>query len=109
MTSNGGRANRALGLPPRGQTDPEVGESWRAACKREVQNELFHDFRRTSALNLIRAGVPEHWAMRPTGHKTTEVFRRYAITSESDLRDGVSRLAAATPDQTVRPLRMATV
>jgi hypothetical protein len=47
--------------------------------------------------------------MRLTGHKTTEVFRRYAITSESDLRDAVARLAAATPDQTVRLLRTATV
>jgi hypothetical protein len=52
---------------------------------------------RTSARNLLRAGVPEHWAMRLTGHKTTEVFRRYAITSEGDLRDAVSRLCSRDP------------
>lgn len=93
-----------------GKRIKKLDEAWRAACKRaKVPSKLFHDFRRTSARNLIRAGVPEHWAMRLTGHKTAEVFRRYAITSESDLRDAVSRLAAATPDQTVRVLRTATV
>jgi hypothetical protein len=35
--------------------------------------------------------VPEHWAIRLTGHKTTEVFRRYTITIESDLRDAVAQ------------------
>jgi len=93
-----------------GRQIKKMDETWRAACKRAgVPDKLFHDFRRTSARNLLRAGVPEHWAMRLTGHKTTEVFRRYAITSEADLRDAVSRLAAATPDQTVRLLRTATV
>ena len=35
-------------------------------------------------------------AMQLTGHKTQAVYRRYAITSEADLREGVERLNEAT-------------
>ena len=33
-------------------------------------------------------------SMKLTGHKTEAVYRRYAITSEADLREGVDRLNA---------------
>ena len=33
--------------------------------------------------------------MQLTGHKTEAVYRRYAITSEADLREGVERLNEA--------------
>jgi len=32
--------------------------------------------------------------MQLTGHKTEAVYRRYAIVSEADLREGVAKLAA---------------
>ena len=52
---------------------------------------LFHDFRRTAALNLARAGVPVPVAMKITGHRTDSMFRRYAIASEDQKRDALAR------------------
>jgi hypothetical protein len=46
--------------------------------------------------NLVRAGLPQGVAMKPTGHKTDSVFRRYDIVSPDDLRVAVERLDAAT-------------
>ena len=52
----------------------------------------FHDFRRTAARNMIRAGVPQSIAMRVTGHETDAMFQRYDITEN---RDKLAALEAA--------------
>jgi len=74
--------------------------AWRAACKRAgVPGRLMHDCRRSAVRALERAGVSRSVSMALTGHLTENIFRRYAIVAEADLREGVGKLAA----QAARP------
>src|SRR6516162_78127 len=67
-------------------------KSWKTACKlANVDKKLFHDLRRTSARNMIDAGVPQVTAMDITGHKTDSMFRRYAIVNEEQKREALAR------------------
>jgi integrase len=69
--------------------------AWREACKRaRVPGRFIHDLRRTAVRNFERAGVSRSVAMKLSGHKTESVYRRYAIVSESDLAEGVRKVAA---------------
>jgi hypothetical protein len=40
--------------------------------------------------------------MKLTGHKTESVYRRYPIVAETDLREGVAKLARGRDRFTVR-------
>jgi len=44
---------------------------------------------------MEQAGVPRSVTMKLTGHKTENVYRRYAIVSEADLDSAAVRLAEA--------------
>jgi integrase len=77
-----------------------VRRSWKTACKDAgVPGRLLHDLRRSAVRNLERARVTRSVAMRMIGHKTESVYRRYAIVSESDLREAAAKLAAATVER----------
>jgi len=69
--------------------------AWRRALKAAQlpMDRIPHDFRRTAVRNLERAGVPRSVAMKLTGHRTENVYRRYAIVSEADLGEGLAKLA----------------
>jgi len=69
-----------------------IGRARRRADFREfgvgLPGLLVHDLRRSAVRNLERAGVPRSTAVKSTGHKTENVYLRYAIVSDSDLPDG---------------------
>jgi integrase len=52
-----------------------------------------HDFRRSAARNLIKAGVDEQVAMKITGHKTREIFRRYNIQNLGDVKEAMLKVS----------------
>ena len=69
--------------------------SWKTACKQAgVSGRIMHDFRRTAVRNLERAGVPRSDAMAMVGHVTESIYRRYAISDETSLRESGAKLAA---------------
>jgi integrase len=71
--------------------------AWTSACiAAGLPGRIPHDLRRSAVRNMERAGLSRSVAMQLTGHKTEAVYRRYAITSEADLREGVDRLNGAT-------------
>lgn len=83
----GGRGRR------RGEAIRDFRKVWKAACKAAgVPGRLRHDFRRTAVRNMERRGVPRSVATKLTGHKTEAVYRRYAIVSDTDLREASLRL-----------------
>jgi len=58
--------------------------------------------RRTSARNLIRAGISEAVAMKLTGHRTRSVFQRYAIVEEGMLQEAGARLTQGAKGKVTR-------
>lgn len=69
-----------------------VASAAAATCRKAGHpGMLVHDLRRSAVRNMERAGLSRSVAMQLTGHKTEAVHRRYAITSEADLREGVER------------------
>jgi integrase len=72
-------------------------KAWANACEQAgYSGKLLHDLRRSAVRNMERKGLSRSVAMQLTGHKTESVYRRYAITCEADLREGVERLNAHT-------------
>jgi integrase len=70
-------------------------KAWATARKAAgCPGRIVHDFRRTAGRNLEWAGVPRSTAMRMVGHRTMEIYNRYAITDHAMLQAGSAKLAA---------------
>jgi integrase len=82
--------------------NPETGTRWedarklyRRACRRLGLGHLwFHDLRRSFVTNARRRGVPESVCMRMSGHRTRNVFDRYNIVEDEDVRNAVKVIEA---------------
>jgi integrase len=55
---------------------------------------LTHDFRRTVARRMERAGVPRSTAKSMLGHKTDAMYSRYSITDEAMQHEAAAKLDA---------------
>jgi integrase len=80
-----------------GQRIRDPRKAWESACKAAgLPGLLIHDLRRSAVRNMEQAGVPRSVAMKLTGHKTENVYRRYAIVSDADLESAAQKLSAAS-------------
>lgn len=81
-----------------------MGTSGNTRASRPATRIAFrHDFRRTAARNLLRAGVPRTTAMKMIGHLTESIFRRCAITDAVVMQDAAARYDAWLSAQTLAP------
>lgn len=78
----------------KGQPIKSGRKAWITACRLAGQpGRTPHAFRRTAARNFERHGVPRKVAKQLIGHKTDEMYDRYAIVIEQDLHDAADKLA----------------
>ena len=82
--------------------NPATGTRWddvrklfrRAAIKVGLKHVWFHDLRRSFVTNARRRGVAESVVMRMSGHRTRNVFDRYNIVEDADVRIAVKAIEA---------------
>ena len=74
--------------------------SWKTACLQAglpvdtpQERKRFHDFRRATARDLSRAGIPDRIAMSIIGHKTRPIYDRYNIVNEGDIAQALTQAA----------------
>jgi integrase len=66
---------------------------WARACVAAgAQGRLVHDLRRTAARTFRRAGVSEGEIMKLCGWKTRDMFDRYNIVNQDDLKRTFARI-----------------
>jgi integrase len=84
--------------------NPETRTRWEDARKlfvrarrhANLEHVWFHDLRRSFVTNARRRGVAESVVMRMSGHRTRNVFDRYNIVEDEDVRNAVKVIEAGT-------------
>ena len=70
-------------------------KAWQGACQRAgFPDTLFHDLRRCAIRAMVSAHVPHTVAMAISGHKTFSMFKRYALTDETQIADALTAAQA---------------
>jgi len=70
-----------------------VPELRREARTAKYIGRLFHDFRRSAAYELWKAGSTVEECMEVTGHRTEAMFKRYADLFSGEERRSIQRQA----------------
>lgn len=94
------KACAAVGLGTVEERKSEKGWTWQ-----KYTGLIVHDLRRSAIRNLRLAGVDEADAMKISGHKTTEVFRRYNIRTTEDIQAAMRKREALSAGATAQPRR----
>ncbi len=90
--------------------DSRFTKLWARARKQAgaaVAGKIFHDYRRTAARDMIRAGVAQTVAKAITGHKTDSMFQRYNIVSMDDKREALQKRGEYSKQQQVEKTNVA--
>ena len=93
----------------------ETGTRWedarklfKRACKKlGLDHVWFHDLRRSFVTNARRRGVPESVVMRMSGHRTRNVFDRYNIVEDEDVKNAVMVIEAGVARDLAAEARLA--
>ena len=77
-------------------TKTVTGKKCECGCtKIKYAGSILHDFRRSAARELRRAGVAESTIMDIGGWKTRSMFKRYAIKDTRDIKAAIEKRGQA--------------
>lgn len=99
---DGGFVFRSKRRSDKGGPVTDIRKAFARACKGAGLKQglnggvIFHDLRRSFVTRSRKLGIPESVIMRMTGHRTTEVFSRYNIVDEQDIRVAAKTIEQAT-------------
>jgi integrase len=81
----------------KGRPMRDFRKAWATACdKAGCPGRIFHDLRRSAVRRFEHGGIARRVAMTLTGHTTENVYRRYAVVSDRELREAAATLSRAS-------------